>query len=52
MKTVLDLAPQEALKFFMDAENYCNLSLPSYFNFQPILDYVQKKVGKSTLNSC
>lgn len=52
MKTVLDLAPQEALKFFMDAENYCNLSLPSYFNFQPILDYVQKKVGKSTLDSC
>lgn len=52
MKTVLELTPQEALKFFMKAENYCNLSLPSYFNFQPILDYVQKKVGKSPFGNC
>ena len=52
MKTVLELTPQKALKFFMDAENYCSLSLPVYLNFQPVLDYVQKMVGKSDLDSC
>lgn len=52
MKPVLELTHQKALKFFMDAENYCSLSLPVYFNFQPVLDYVQKMVGKSDLDSC
>lgn len=52
MKTVLELTHQEALFFFMDAENYCSLSLPAYFNFQPVLDYVQKTVGNSDLDSC
>ena len=52
MKTILELTHKEALNFFMEAENYCILSLPSYFNFHPVLDYVQKMVGKSDLDSC
>ena len=52
MKTILELTHKEALNFFMEAENYCSLSLPAYFNFQPVLDYVQKMVGKSDLDSC
>lgn len=52
MKTILELTHKEALIFFMEAENYCSLSLPAYFNFQPILDYCKKTVGKSTLDSC
>lgn len=51
MKTVLELTSQKALKFFMDAENYCSLSLPVYFNFQPVLNYVQKMVIKDDLDS-
>lgn len=51
MKTVLELTPQKALKFFMDAENYCSLSLPVYFNFQPVLNYVQEMVVKDDLDS-
>lgn len=50
MKTILELTHKEALKFFMEVENYCSLSLPAYFNFQPILDYCKKTVGKSTLD--
>ena len=52
MKTVLELTAEEALKFFMTAENYSNLSLPAYLNFQPILDYAQKSIGKKDFNSC
>lgn len=52
MKTILELTHKEALKFFMEVENYCSLSLPVYFNFQPVLDYVQTTVGKFDLDSC
>ena len=52
MKTILELTHKEALIFFMEVENYCSLSLPAYFNFQPILDYVKEKVRNSSLDKC
>lgn len=52
MKTVLELTNKKALNFFMDAENYCSLSLPEYFNLQPILNYVQKTIGQLELDHC
>lgn len=52
MKTVLDLSSQEALEYFLQSENYSNIDLPKYFDFGPILRFVEKKVGKKSLNDC
>ena len=51
-KTILELQSGEARRYFMEAENYCSLSLPSYIKFQPMLDYVQNKVGKQSYENC
>lgn len=49
MQTVLSLTPKQALEYFMDAEQYCGIALPSYINFQPILDYVKTTIGAKEL---
>lgn len=38
MKTILELNNTEAKQFFLKQESYCNIQLPEYFNFQPLLD--------------
>lgn len=38
MRTILDVSNIEAEHFFIQAENYCNIELPKYFNFQPLLN--------------
>jgi len=38
MKTILDLSHIEAKEYFLKQENYCNIDLPRYFEFQPLLD--------------
>ena len=38
MKTILEISNVEAEQFFVQAENYCNIDLPKYFNFQPLLN--------------
>ena len=38
MKTILEISNTEAEQFFVQAENYCNIDLPKYFNFQPLLN--------------
>ena len=52
MQTVLSLTPKQALEYFMDAEQYCGIALPSYINFQPILDYVKTTIGAKELANC
>ena len=52
MQTVLSLTPKQALEYFMDAEQYCGIALPSYINFQPILDYVKTTIGTKDLANC
>ena len=52
MQTVLSLSPKQALEYFMDAEQYCSIALPSYINFQPILDYVKTTIGAKDLANC
>jgi len=52
VQTILDLTGSEALDYFMTSENYCNLPLPSYFDFQPILDYTRKIINKRELKEC
>lgn len=48
MKSILELSPIKAFKYFMESENYCSLDLPVYFDFKPVLDYVENKVGTLT----
>lgn len=40
MRSILDLSSDDARRFFLNQRSYCNISLPVYFNFQPILDAV------------
>ena len=36
-KTILDLNSREAKDFFLRNESFCNIKLPMYFNFEPLL---------------
>lgn len=38
MKTILELTHTEAEKYFLRQESFCNIDLPKYFDFQPLLD--------------
>ena len=51
-KTVLELSSKEAMKYFMEAENYCTLQLPPYFQFQKMLDFVRNIVQKKAFKQC
>lgn len=35
----------------MESQNYCNIQLPVYIDFKPVLDYVQKTIGNKELNA-
>lgn len=52
MKTVLDLSTTKALDYFLQPTNYSTLSLPVYFNFNKILDFVKNKVGRKDFSQC
>ena len=49
MQTILDLSYSKARKYFLESQNYCNLQLPVYIDFKPVLDYVQKTVDKKEI---
>lgn len=49
MKTILDLSNVKAYRYFMEPENYCNVSFPVYISFKSILEYVEKTVGNKDL---
>lgn len=52
-KSVLQMDPQEAKAFFLTHESYCNLDLPKYFNFSPLIDAVDKIIsGSQLINHC
>ncbi len=40
MESILDLSSSEARKFFLDQKSYCNINLPTYFDFQPLIDAI------------
>lgn len=50
MKTILDLSHTEARRFFLKQESYCNIDLPKYFNFQPLLDALSKNGNIGTIS--
>ncbi|MCE1176686.1 MAG: RNA-directed DNA polymerase [Burkholderiales bacterium] len=50
-KLITQLSAARAKAFFLRAESYCSLSLPSYFDFNPILKSVYFKQKGKKLNS-
>lgn len=42
MRKITKMTNDEALKFFMKSNSYSNIDLPIYFNFQPILEKMEK----------
>jgi hypothetical protein len=49
--TVLKMTAAEARVFFLKGESYCNLDLPPYFNFEPVLKDVDTILSASPLSS-
>ena len=52
VKNVLSLSSKEAIEYFMNADQYSTFELPEYFKFQPVLDYVRKKIGNKKYENC
>lgn len=52
VKNILELSAEEALNYFMKAEHYSTFELPGYYEFQPILDFAQQKIGISDFEDC
>lgn len=50
-KTILEMTSSQARAFLLKPESYCNLDLPHYIQFGPILDEVSRILGKTTLAS-
>ncbi|OPY75365.1 MAG: Reverse transcriptase (RNA-dependent DNA polymerase) [Syntrophorhabdus sp. PtaU1.Bin153] len=48
---VLAMSCKKARAFFLKPESYCNIDLPSYFNFKKILSSVAKILDKRELSS-
>ncbi|TCP92094.1 reverse transcriptase (RNA-dependent DNA polymerase) [Cricetibacter osteomyelitidis] len=50
-KTVLQLTADEARRFFLKHESYCNIDLPKYFSFAELLEKISEEFeGKDLLN--
>ncbi len=45
MESVLNLSAEDARRFFLNQKSYCNIGLPSYFDFQPLLDALAEDYG-------
>ncbi|HCH34023.1 MAG: Magnesium/nickel/cobalt transporter CorA [Candidatus Saccharibacteria bacterium GW2011_GWC2_48_9] len=51
MKNIYQIDHKQARTFFITADNYCNVDLPKYVNFQPLLDEVDTKLEGHDLSS-
>jgi len=51
MKTILSLKFDEAKEFFLRNENYCNIGLPPYFNFEELLIKISKELKGNNYTS-
>lgn len=38
------------MQYFLESQNYCNMPLPVYIDFKPVIDYVQRLIGNKQLN--
>ena len=48
-QTIIDLSAEEAMRFFMKQESFCNVKLPKYFNFQELLDGINEKIDNKSV---
>lgn len=51
MKTILDLSSTKARQYFMESQNYCNIQLPVYIDFKPVLNFVENTIGNKELKA-
>ena len=53
MKTILELSHSEAKQYFLKQESYCNIDLPKYFHFQPLLNSLSqnRNIGSILLSN-
>ncbi len=51
-KSILDLSHDKARAFFLKQDSYCNLEMPQYIVFRPILEAVNKALSSMPLESC
>ena len=49
MQTVLSLSSIKARQYFLESQNYCNMQFPVYIDFTPVMEYVQRTIGKKEL---
>lgn len=49
MKTILNLTNLEAKEFLLKKESYSNIDLPQYFNFQNLIENIEKKLSNNDL---
>lgn len=40
----------EVRSFFLKSNSYCNIDLPIYFNFQPLIDNISLKIGGKNIS--
>ena len=52
MISILKLSSEEARKFLLKASNYANFELPPYFDFQKVLNKIDKFLLNKDLRSC
>lgn len=50
MKSILELTNIEAKKFLLKNKSYCNIDLPVYYSFQPLLDTVSTVIENKLLS--
>ena len=48
-QSVLEFTPEEAQKYFLKPESYCNFNLPIYFDFEPLLLNVHEELNGKAL---
>ena len=48
-KFVIELSNEEARKYFLQASKFCTIDLPKYFDFQSLLNNLERKIEKRKL---
>ena len=50
-KSILKMTADEARKFLLKNDSYCNIDLPKYFNFENVLKKAEEKIRDKDVNS-
>lgn len=48
-RSIMEMTAEQARKFLLKPESYCNVDLPSYFRFGPLLTAVSKQMHRKQL---